>query len=166
MAEGYTRGDPNVLDRSSAYWAHRYVFNMMHIKYSYMRAVVNQTALATEAKSAKLVAKLDNLTMTSVRNGATEATIAALRRDLTAEYTDNVRFPAAIGVQAQGGNSVPHAFGWCRRSTLLLLSRFISGQPAKPGAFIPARGFVRMHLGQQSYCYVVDTARHSHNEIC
>jgi dipeptidase len=40
IATEYATGNPNQLDRGSAYWAHRYVFNVMHLKYSYVAAVL------------------------------------------------------------------------------------------------------------------------------
>ena len=82
VAEAYTIGNPNVLDRSSAYWAHRIVFNVMQIKYSYMRSDVNRTALALESQSSKLVAELDKMVLAAAAAGVGEGDIAA---NLTAQ---------------------------------------------------------------------------------
>jgi len=51
--------NPDVLDRSSVYWAHRYVFNVAKIKYSYaMKEVIRQRD-ALESAGAKMIRELD-----------------------------------------------------------------------------------------------------------
>jgi dipeptidase len=55
----YRIADPNMLNRNSAYWAHKYIFNVAKIKYKY--AMQDVAALQTELESdgLALVASLD-----------------------------------------------------------------------------------------------------------
>eukprot|EP00040_Diaphanoeca_grandis_P015474 m.79016 g.79016 ORF g.79016 m.79016 type:complete len:612 (+) comp25171_c0_seq3:189-2024(+) len=76
-------GDPNKLDHESAYWTFRIVFNMMHIKYNYMREDVNQTQIETESASGKLVEKIDKAYM------ATSTTANNTSANITAMYIQN-----------------------------------------------------------------------------
>ena len=118
----------------------RYVFNVMHIKYSYMRADVNKSQLATEAASAAIVARLDQEVLDyiarsnhgggggDVRNVQLPAATVA---NLTAAYTANAKAVVAhwwtlpdtlIALYADGfyndsyAVSLPYTDNWLRES--------------------------------------------------
>jgi len=55
----YGIADPNSLSRNSAYWAHRYVFNVAKIKYSYAMQDVRAAQAKFEEEGEALVARLD-----------------------------------------------------------------------------------------------------------
>mmetsp|Transcript_27745 Transcript_27745/g.79485 ORF Transcript_27745/g.79485 Transcript_27745/m.79485 type:complete len:601 (+) Transcript_27745:79-1881(+) len=57
----YSTSDPNKLSRESAYWAHRYVFNVAKMKYSYAMKDVRITQAKLESEGLALVKKLDAL---------------------------------------------------------------------------------------------------------
>jgi len=52
-------GDPDHLDRASAYWAFRYVFNVAKFKFKYMYQDISAMQTALEEQSAALVKNLD-----------------------------------------------------------------------------------------------------------
>jgi len=55
----YLNMDPKKMDRSSMYWAHKYVFNLAKIKYSYAMQDIRAVQHQLERAGAKLVASLD-----------------------------------------------------------------------------------------------------------
>mmetsp|Transcript_106390 Transcript_106390/g.266574 ORF Transcript_106390/g.266574 Transcript_106390/m.266574 type:complete len:606 (-) Transcript_106390:92-1909(-) len=55
----YSIADPNALSRQSAYWAHRTVFNVAKIKYSYAMEDVRALQARLETEGEALVARLD-----------------------------------------------------------------------------------------------------------
>jgi len=57
----YGKADPNAFDRQSAYWAHRAVFNVAKIKYSYAMKDVRAMQSRLEDEGEALVAQLDAL---------------------------------------------------------------------------------------------------------
>jgi len=57
----YGVADPNILSRQSAYWAHRTVFNVAKIKYSYAMQDVRALQNRLEAEGEALVAQLDGM---------------------------------------------------------------------------------------------------------
>eukprot|EP00039_Didymoeca_costata_P018994 m.335837 g.335837 ORF g.335837 m.335837 type:complete len:600 (-) comp17689_c0_seq1:79-1878(-) len=65
LPEVYTETNPNILDKVSAYWAHRYVFNIMQIKFSHMSQYVMNMSVSLEKNSSDLVASMDSLVTSS-----------------------------------------------------------------------------------------------------
>jgi len=59
VPESYKIANPNVLNRTSAYWAHKYVFNIAKMKYSYAMEDVKSERDVLEAAGAEMVADLD-----------------------------------------------------------------------------------------------------------
>lgn len=55
----YTVGDPVVLSRESAYWAHKYVANIVKLKYSYAMRRVHDAQKVYELAGEDLIASLD-----------------------------------------------------------------------------------------------------------
>lgn len=55
----YTIAEPNALSHESAYWAHRFVFNVAKIKYSFAMQDVRALQAQLESEGADLVALLD-----------------------------------------------------------------------------------------------------------
>lgn len=55
----YQNGNPDTFNRSSAYWAHRNVFNIAKIKYSYAMTDVRALQAQFESEGEELVARLD-----------------------------------------------------------------------------------------------------------
>merc|ERR1712232_621045 len=55
----YTIANPDVLSRMSAYWAHRYVFNIAKLKYSYAMQDVRALQRQLESAGVCLVESLD-----------------------------------------------------------------------------------------------------------
>jgi len=56
----YTIADPKNLSRDSAYWAHRYVYNIAKMKYSYAMQDVRELQTRLEDEGEQLVRKLDS----------------------------------------------------------------------------------------------------------
>jgi len=61
VPEPYKIANPDILNRSSMYWAHRYVFNVAKIKYSYAMADVKEERNVLESDGAELIADLDKV---------------------------------------------------------------------------------------------------------
>lgn len=74
MAPSYSNMNPAVLDKTTAYWAHRYVANIVRINYRNMIQDVNAMQVALETASEKLV---DDLSKNSTT--MEEATTAFLK---------------------------------------------------------------------------------------
>lgn len=55
-------GNPSVLDRVSAYWASRFIFNMVQLKYEYMVPYIKSQQLVLFNASLALISKLDKVT--------------------------------------------------------------------------------------------------------
>jgi len=94
----YSLADPNHLSRQSAYWAHRYVFNIAKIRYDLAQQDVQKLQLEMEKEGEALVAKLDthssDLTSTSRAKAYTEhaekvmKAVWALPDIIIAKYAD------------------------------------------------------------------------------
>lgn len=69
VPSAYKIADPNALSRDSAYWAHRYVFNIAKIRYDRAINDVRKVQAALEAEGVAMVLRLDN---TSGAVGAAE----------------------------------------------------------------------------------------------
>merc|ERR1711957_422115 len=61
IPEPYRIGHPAILNRGSAYWAHRYVFNVAKIKYNCAMRDVHATQRRLESAGSELIAHLDEL---------------------------------------------------------------------------------------------------------
>jgi len=102
----YTVADPNVLNKQSAYWAHRFAFNVAKIKYAYAMKDLAALQQTLEGAGAALVSKID-------------ASVSIEPAMLNAEYA---RHAAAI---LQSFTSLPdllvwkYADGWLADKSLL-----------------------------------------------
>jgi len=59
VPEPYRHMDPKTIDRSTTYWAHRYVFNIAKIKYSYAMSDVRAAQQLLENAGIEMVSALD-----------------------------------------------------------------------------------------------------------
>lgn len=59
VPDSYSNMNPKILDRSTAYWAHRYVFNIAKIKYNHAMSDVRRVQEFLENAGKDLVAALD-----------------------------------------------------------------------------------------------------------
>ena len=95
----YTRGNQASLDRGSAFWAHRYVQNLVQIRYAEMIVDVEAHYLKWEQKGAALVAALrsdgaDAAAIKSALDAHADAVLAAtwqLSDDLMVKFADGGR---------------------------------------------------------------------------
>jgi dipeptidase len=121
----HSRGDPDHLDRSSAYWAFRYVFNVAKFKFNYMYQEISAVQTSLENKGKELVAFLDqhykteNITEAYITNAQhVVSDFWTLPDTLICKYADGYNTPpypdwwlTAVGYAAGPPPPPPNRFG-------------------------------------------------------
>jgi len=142
VADSYSFGDPNKIDRS-AYWAHKYVFNLAHIRYGPMMQKVHKLQKMLEDRSARLVESMDSLKnvsvdkLTATFNANAEAVISRwwqLPDELIYEFADGF---------INDGATQPYTDRW-----LQLIGFNTSGIPPVPCPPCPCAPLTSPQCGQ------------------